>query len=155
MLPLFKDMYGLKGSVIAAVDLIKGIGTFAGMNIINVPGATGFIDTNFEGKAEYAVKAFNECDYVFLHVEALMSGTHGQHRGKSARSGEYKQQNASHPAGRTSLLRRLPDSGYADHPRPLKSVPTSMSLFRRLYTAPAWKPTLMSSIMSLSSPLSS
>lgn len=70
MLPLFKDMYGLKGSVIAAVDLIKGIGTFAGMNIINVPGATGFIDTNFEGKAEYAVKAFNECDYVFLHVEA-------------------------------------------------------------------------------------
>ncbi|MGE4498558.1 MAG: cofactor-independent phosphoglycerate mutase, partial [Deferribacterales bacterium] len=70
MLPSFEEMYGLKGSVIAAVDLIKGIGTFAGMNIINVPGATGFIDTNFEGKAEYAVKAFNECDYVFLHVEA-------------------------------------------------------------------------------------
>ena len=70
MLPLFEEMYGLKGSVIAAVDLIKGIGTFAGMNIIDVPGATGFIDTNFEGKAEYAIKAFDECDYVFLHVEA-------------------------------------------------------------------------------------
>lgn len=70
MLPSFEEMYGLKGSVIAAVDLIKGIGTFAGMNIINVPGATGFIDTNFEGKAEYAVKAFNDSDYVFLHVEA-------------------------------------------------------------------------------------
>jgi 2,3-bisphosphoglycerate-independent phosphoglycerate mutase len=70
MMPLFKDLYGLKGSVVAAVDLIKGIGTFAGMNIIDVPGATGFIDTNFEGKAEYAVKAFYDCDYVFLHVEA-------------------------------------------------------------------------------------
>lgn len=70
MLPLFKDLYGLDGSVIAAVDLIKGIGTFAGMKIINVPGATGFIDTNFEGKAEYAVKAFETSDYVFLHVEA-------------------------------------------------------------------------------------
>jgi 2,3-bisphosphoglycerate-independent phosphoglycerate mutase len=70
MLPSFEEMYGLKGSVIAAVDLIKGIGAFAGMNIINVPGATGFIDTNFEGKAEYAVKAFNDSDYVFLHVEA-------------------------------------------------------------------------------------
>ncbi len=56
-MPLFKDLYSLESSVVAAVDLIRGIGRFAGMEIIDVPpGATGFIDTNFEGKAEYAIK---------------------------------------------------------------------------------------------------
>jgi 2,3-bisphosphoglycerate-independent phosphoglycerate mutase len=69
-LKAFKDLYGLKGAVIAAVDLIKGIGINAGLDIINVPGATGFIDTNFKGKAEYAVNALKDNDYVFIHVEA-------------------------------------------------------------------------------------
>jgi len=75
-LPLFKDLYGLDASVVAAVDLIRGIGRFGGMEIIDVPGATGFIDTNFEGKAEYAVKAFEKSDYVFLHVEAADEAGH-------------------------------------------------------------------------------
>ncbi|WP_022849959.1 cofactor-independent phosphoglycerate mutase [Limisalsivibrio acetivorans] len=69
-MPLYKDLYGVEGSVVAAVDLIKGIGNFAGFRIIDVPGATGFIDTNFKGKAEYAVKALEDTDYVFVHVEA-------------------------------------------------------------------------------------
>ena len=47
----FKEKYGLKGSIISAVDLLKGIGKFSGMNVVNVDGATGYIDTNFEGKA--------------------------------------------------------------------------------------------------------
>jgi 2,3-bisphosphoglycerate-independent phosphoglycerate mutase len=75
-MPLFKDLYGLDGSVVAAVDLIRGIGRFGGMNVITVPGATGFIDTNFEGKAQYAVEAFENCDYVFLHVEAADEAGH-------------------------------------------------------------------------------
>jgi len=75
-MPLFKDLYGLEGTVVAAVDLIRGIGNFAGMKVLTVPGATGFIDTNFEGKAEYAVEAFKECDYVFLHVEAADEAGH-------------------------------------------------------------------------------
>jgi 2,3-bisphosphoglycerate-independent phosphoglycerate mutase len=66
----FKSVYGLDGAVISAVDLVRGIGKLAGMKVIDVPGATGFIDTNYEGKAQYAIEALKQCDYVFVHVEA-------------------------------------------------------------------------------------
>jgi len=69
-LPSFTSIYGLKGSVISAVDLVKGLGLCAGLKAIEVPGATGYLDTNYEGKAEYAVKALGESDLVFVHVEA-------------------------------------------------------------------------------------
>ena len=69
-LPSYIDKFGLKGAVISAVDLVRGIGMCAGLDVINVPGATGFIDTNFAGKAEYAIKALEDYDYVFIHVEA-------------------------------------------------------------------------------------
>lgn len=67
----FFKCYGLKGSMISAVDLLKGIGKFTGMNVVNVNGATGYIDTNFKGKAEAALKEL-ECgqDFVYIHVEA-------------------------------------------------------------------------------------
>ena len=72
LLPMksFKDKYGLKGAVITAVHLLKGIGKILGMKIIDVPGATGYLDTNYKGKAEYAIKALKENDIVFVHVEA-------------------------------------------------------------------------------------
>ena len=69
-LPSFKRLFGLKGAVISAVSLVKGIGLYAGMSIVNVPGATGFVDTNYEGKAEYALKALKKNDLVVIHVEA-------------------------------------------------------------------------------------
>jgi len=69
-MPSFKEKYGLKAAVISAVDLVKGIGVYTGMKIINVPGATGREDTNYEGKAEYALKALEDNDLVFVHVEA-------------------------------------------------------------------------------------
>ena len=69
-LPAFIDEYKVKGAVISAVDLIRGIGVCADMDIIKVPGITGFTDTNFKGKAEYAVNALKDYDYVFIHVEA-------------------------------------------------------------------------------------
>ncbi len=69
-MPSFKEKYGLKAAVISAVDLVKGIGIYAGMQVINVPGATGMYDTNFEGKAEAALKALEGNDFVFVHVEA-------------------------------------------------------------------------------------
>lgn len=59
-----------KGSVISAVDLIKGIGHYAGLRNIDVPGATGLFNTNYEGKAEAALKALKEEDFVYLHIEA-------------------------------------------------------------------------------------
>ncbi|MGF3521672.1 MAG: cofactor-independent phosphoglycerate mutase [Candidatus Bathyarchaeia archaeon] len=69
-MPSFKRKYGLKAAVISAVDLVKGIGAHAGMEVINVPGATGLPNTNYEGKADYALKALENSDLVFVHVEA-------------------------------------------------------------------------------------
>lgn len=66
----FQEKYGLTGSVISAVDLIKGIGKLAKMNVIDVEGATGYIDTNFEGKAAAAIQALKNSDFVYVHVEA-------------------------------------------------------------------------------------
>jgi len=69
-LPLYKDKYNLTGSIISAVDLIKGLGKLLGLEVINVPGATGFYDTDYEGKAKAAIKTLQDKDFVFLHVEA-------------------------------------------------------------------------------------
>ena len=72
----FKEKYGLTGSVISAVDLIKGIGVTLGLSPIKVPGATGYLDTNYLGKADYALKELEKKDFVFLHVEAPDEAAH-------------------------------------------------------------------------------
>lgn len=69
-MPLFKERFGLTGSVISAVDLIKGLGKIIGLDVINVEGATGYYDTNYLGKAHAALEALKDQDLVFLHVEA-------------------------------------------------------------------------------------
>jgi 2,3-bisphosphoglycerate-independent phosphoglycerate mutase len=69
-MPTLKEKFGLRSAAISAVDLIKGIGSYAGMEIINVKGATGLADTNYEGKADAALKALKDNDLVFVHVEA-------------------------------------------------------------------------------------
>jgi 2,3-bisphosphoglycerate-independent phosphoglycerate mutase len=69
-IPSFKEKYGLKAAAISAVDLVKGIAVYTGMKVIEVPGATGREDTNYEGKADYALKALEDNDLVFVHVEA-------------------------------------------------------------------------------------
>jgi 2,3-bisphosphoglycerate-independent phosphoglycerate mutase len=66
----FKELYGKKGAIISAVDLLKGIGIYAGLDIIEVPGATGYLDTNYEGKTRAAIEALKTRDIVFVHVEA-------------------------------------------------------------------------------------
>lgn len=76
-LPDFKTIYGLNGAVISAVNLVKGIGRAAGMKIIEVPGATGYMDTNFKGKVEYAIDALKkDVDIVILHVEGIDEVSH-------------------------------------------------------------------------------
>ena len=75
-LPSFREKYGLTGSVISAVDLIKGIGISSGLSSVSVPGATGYLDTNYLGKAEYALKELSSKDFVFLHVEAPDEASH-------------------------------------------------------------------------------
>jgi len=69
-MPLFKELFGISGSVISAVDLVNGIGKLVGLKVINVPGATGYYDTNFKGKADYALESLKNNDFVFVHVEA-------------------------------------------------------------------------------------
>ncbi len=70
-LPNFECAHGLKGGVISAVDLIRGIGKLMGLKVIEVPGITGYIDTNYRGKADYAIDFLErEGDFVFIHVEA-------------------------------------------------------------------------------------
>lgn len=69
-LPTFQEKYGLKGSVISAVDLIKGMGKLLGLEVLNIPGATGYYDTDYAGKAHAAIKSLENNDFVFVHVEA-------------------------------------------------------------------------------------
>lgn len=72
-----QEMYGFKqGSVISAVDLIRGIGVYAGLKVIDVEGATGLYDTNYEGKAHAALEALKTNDFVYLHVEASDEAGH-------------------------------------------------------------------------------
>ena len=72
-----QEMYGFKqGSVISAVDLIRGIGVYAGLEVIDVEGATGLYDTNYEGKAHAALEALKTNDFVYLHVEACDEAGH-------------------------------------------------------------------------------
>ncbi len=69
-LPSFTDKWGINGTVISAVDLIKGIGLCAGMKSVDVEGATGNVHTNYDGKAQAAINAFKEgADLVYIHVE--------------------------------------------------------------------------------------
>lgn len=80
-LPKFKDKYSLDGALVSAVDLTKGLGVYAGFEILDVPGVTGYLDTNYAGKAEYSLRALDKADFVYIHVEAPDEAGH---------SGNYK-----------------------------------------------------------------
>lgn len=66
----FSERFGMQGAVISAVDLVNGIGRCAGLEVIHVPGATGYLDTDYAGKVEAALTALETVDFVYLHVEA-------------------------------------------------------------------------------------
>jgi len=68
--PTLKDRFGVDGSVISAVDLVNGLGRLAGLNVITVPGATGFLDTDYAAKGRYGLASLKERDFLILHVEA-------------------------------------------------------------------------------------
>jgi 2,3-bisphosphoglycerate-independent phosphoglycerate mutase len=69
-MPTFQEKFGLTGSVIAAVDLVKGLGIYAGLSPVHVPGATGYFDTNYRGKAQASLESLQGRDFVYLHVES-------------------------------------------------------------------------------------
>jgi 2,3-bisphosphoglycerate-independent phosphoglycerate mutase len=72
----YRERFGITGAVISAVDLIKGLAVYAGLDVINVEGATGLYDTNFEGKADACLEALDTHDFVYLHVEAADEAGH-------------------------------------------------------------------------------
>ncbi len=76
-LPDFAATFGLRGAVVSAVDLVKGLGRAAGMAVLDVPGATGLLDTNYEGKVAAALAFLRDGDFVFVHVEAPDECGHG------------------------------------------------------------------------------
>jgi 2,3-bisphosphoglycerate-independent phosphoglycerate mutase len=73
-----QERFGVLGAVISAVDLIKGLGVYAGLDVINVPGATGLHDTNYEGKAQACLDALGDHDFVYVHVEASDEAAHAR-----------------------------------------------------------------------------
>lgn len=122
-LPPFEEKFGLKGAVISAVDLVKGIGRLGKMNVIDVPDVTGTIDTNFDGKAQAAVKALFEdgYDYVYVHLEAPDECGHQGQPFEKARSIELIDEKIVAP-----LVKAFRDSGedfkimiLPDHPTPV------------------------------------
>ncbi len=79
----YQAKFGVTGSVISAVDLVNGIGRIVGLNVITVPGVTGYLDTNFKGKAQYALESLKNHDFVFVHIEATdETGHNGDVNGK-------------------------------------------------------------------------
>jgi len=72
----FQKRFGIRGVAITAVDLVRGLAKLIGFDLIDVPGATGFIDTNYQGKASAAIEALDEYDIVFVHIEAPDEASH-------------------------------------------------------------------------------
>ena len=120
-LPSFKEKYGLKGAMISAVDLVNGIGKLAGLQVVDVPGVTGYYDTNYKGKADYALKALKKNDFVYIHIEAPDEAGHNGDINEKVKAieqidkeivGTILNQYGEHDDVRILLL--------PDHPTPLK-----------------------------------
>jgi 2,3-bisphosphoglycerate-independent phosphoglycerate mutase len=75
-MPTIKERFAVEGALISAVDLMKGIGVYAGLDVLEVPGVTGYLDTNYAGKVEYALRALEDKDFVCVHVEAPDEASH-------------------------------------------------------------------------------
>ncbi|HEU5116264.1 MAG TPA: cofactor-independent phosphoglycerate mutase [Isosphaeraceae bacterium] len=75
-LPKFEDLHGLKGAILSAVDLVRGVGQLAGWDRIDVPGATGYLDTDYAAKGRYGIQALRDHDIVCVHVEAPDEASH-------------------------------------------------------------------------------
>ena len=114
------ERFQLRGGMISAVDLLNGIGVYAGLEVISVEGATGYTDTNYVGKAEKALTALNERDLIFLHVEAPDEmGHEGNLEGKIKAIEDFDEKVVG------TILREIPGLGdyrvavLSDHPTPI------------------------------------
>lgn len=107
------------GSVITAVDLIRGIGKYAGLRSINVEGATGLYDTNYEGKAQAAIDALEKDDFVFVHVEASDEASHDGNTDLKIKTIEYLDKRLIGPIYEAVKDKEIAIAVLPDHPTPL------------------------------------
>lgn len=122
-LATLRERFGVRGAVISAVDLIMGLGVYAGLDVIRVPGATGLHDTNYEGKAQACLDALADHDFVYVHVEATDEASHARDLDLKIRCIEYLDQRLVRPilagleaAGMPATIAVLPD-----HPTPVET----------------------------------
>jgi len=115
------ERFHLRGGVISAVDLLNGIGVYAGLSVLPVEGATGYTDTNYVGKAEKALTAFSGLDLIFVHVEAPDEmGHEGNVEGKIKAIEDFDEKVVG------TILRGIPRFGdfrvavLSDHPTPIR-----------------------------------
>ena len=124
-LTTYAERFGIKGTVVSAVDLIKGIGLCAGLNVPDIEGATGNINTNFDGKAEAAINALkNDGDFVYIHLEAPDEAGHRHEIDNKVRAIELIDEKIAAP-----VLEYLKSCGedyrvliMPDHPTPLATM---------------------------------
>ena len=121
-IPPFSELYqGRKGFIISAVDVIKGLGRCTGMEVVDIPGATGFIDTDYQGKVDAALKAIEKYDLVYLHVEAVDECSHMGDLSLKLRAIEDFDSKIVQPV--LNALKGRSDINFAvlpDHPVPVK-----------------------------------
>ena len=120
MVPLTETFPQIKrGAVITAVDLIRGIGTLAGLRVIDVPGATGLADTNYEGKAQAAIKALETDDFVYVHVEASDEAGHDGDLELKLKTIEYLDSRIVGPVYEAVKDQQVAIAVLPDHPTPV------------------------------------
>lgn len=122
-IPSFFSKFGVTGAVVAAVDLIRGLGRMIGLKVVDVPGATGYVDTNYSGKGEYAAAALEEYDFAWVHVEAPDESGHERDIDKKIRAIEDCDSkvlgtimNRLEAAGTEARILLMPD-----HPTPIST----------------------------------
>jgi 2,3-bisphosphoglycerate-independent phosphoglycerate mutase len=119
-LPSFVEQHGLRGSMITAVDLMKGMAIYAGMEVVEVAGATGYLDTNYAGKVQGALESLEQNDLAYLHVEAPDELGHAGDCGLKIKAIEDFDRQVVGP-----IMERLPQLGefrvllLPDHPTPI------------------------------------
>jgi len=120
-MPMFKDRFGLDGGVISAVDLVQGLAKLLGLQCIDVPGATGYYDTNYQGKGDYACRFLRDSDFILVHVEAPDEASHNADLDEKIRSIERFDEMVVGPVYRQLMaLPRFRIMVLPDHPTPIR-----------------------------------
>ncbi|MBI5237657.1 MAG: cofactor-independent phosphoglycerate mutase [Deltaproteobacteria bacterium] len=120
-MPTLKDRFGIEGSIISAVDLMKGIGIYAGLEVIKVPGVTGYLDTNYKGKADYALASLHSKDFVCVHVEAPdEAGHNGNMKDKLRAIEDFDKEVVSRVLKGVEKFGEFTVLALTDHPTPVR-----------------------------------